>query len=344
MYRPEHEIRLRGSGRTDTGQLRDNNEDSIHLSIYDGQTGLAVVADGMGGAVAGEEASRIAVETVCQHLEDLLSLPRETDLHQDKPLIQRLKTAIEEANLNILAQANHHPKLKGMGTTITLALMHHNQAVLGHVGDSRAYLIDGMDGHIHQITSDHSFVQALVTAGHITEGEAEEHPMRNVLYRALGQANEIEVDLYLETLHSQDRLVLCSDGLTLHVRPHEIARIATDYDEPDAISDALIDLANKRGGRDNVSVVVLMFQADKPLDAITDSQTGDLGGNEDSQETFGPRENRDSGTLNAASPAANLAGGNATSDYASAGESDAPVTDPHPPAAGEGRDRSASEQ
>jgi hypothetical protein len=121
--------------------------------------------------------------------------------------------------------------------------------------------VDGDDGNITQITSDHSFVEALLAAGHITEEQALEHPMRNVLYRALGQAEDVDVDMYYSRLQIRDRMVLCSDGLTRHVRPHEIAELAMSDENPDVISQRLIDLANERGGEDNVSVIVILVEA-----------------------------------------------------------------------------------
>ncbi len=263
MFKPGRGIRLRSSGRSDTGQMRDNNEDSIHLWSHGEHIVLAVVADGMGGAVAGEEASRIAVESIEKGLINGAINP-DTYHHMDEDtLVKQLKISVRNANNNIIDQAQKRPELKGMGTTVTLAFIRNTYAIIGHVGDSRAYLVDGGDGHIMQVTSDHSFVQALVNAGHITEEEAEEHPMRNVLYRALGQSRDIEVDIYYEQLHVNDRLVLCSDGLTLHVKPQEIAQIALGQDDPDKIAESLIALANKRGGRDNVSVLVIKVEQDE---------------------------------------------------------------------------------
>jgi protein phosphatase len=269
--------------------MRDNNEDSIHLWSHGDHLVLAVVADGMGGAVAGEEASRIAVDTIKAGLTNNgLMHPDGYYVMDEDTLIKQLKTTVRNANNNIIDQAQKRPELKGMGTTVTLAFIRSTHVIIGHVGDSRAYLVDGGDGHIMQVTSDHSFVQALVNAGHITEDEAEEHPMRNVLYRALGQSRDVEVDVYYEQLHVGDRLVLCSDGLTLHVKPHEIAHIALGQDDPDKIAESLIALANQRGGRDNVSVLVVKVEQDETnigdeLDDIegefdtTPFQVGDLG-------------------------------------------------------------------
>ncbi len=257
MYGPEHGMRLRGSARSDTGQVRENNEDNVHLWTQDNLV-LAIVADGMGGAVAGEEASRIAVDTIQK------SLPQSDGtigLIDQDDLSDKLVEIIRRANMNIVQRALSQPELRGMGTTVTLAIVRNSQVTVAHVGDSRAYQIDGHDGSITQITSDHSFVEALLAAGHITREQAEDHPMRNVLYRALGQSEEIDVDLYFQRLHIGDRLVLCSDGLTRHVRPEEIAQLALGDENPEVISQKLIDLANKRGGEDNVSVIVVKLEA-----------------------------------------------------------------------------------
>lgn len=263
MFKPGHSIRLRGSALTNTGKVRDNNEDSVHLWVGNSQIMLAVVADGMGGAVAGEEASRIAIEAIQTGLTQNGAYPPEKyyKMPQEK-LVSHLTEAIRTANINIVDQAKRFPELKGMGTTVTLALIIDTDVVVGHVGDSRAYLVDGHSGDIDQITSDHSFVQALVAAGHISEEEAEDHPMRNVLYRALGQSPDLEVDVYYQQLRVGDRLVLCSDGLTLHVKPDEIADMALAQDEPEISSQQLVDLANQRGGRDNVSVIVVSVEED----------------------------------------------------------------------------------
>ncbi len=262
MYNPGQSVRLKGSARTNTGKVRDNNEDNVHLWTQDGNIALAVVADGMGGAVAGEEASRMAIEAIqtgLMAISDKLSTHNQATIEQTD-LADYLQAIIREANDYIVTQSNEHPELKGMGTTVTLAIIRNMQVVIGHVGDSRAYLVEGDTGNIEQITSDHSFVQALVAAGHITADEAEEHPMRNVLYRALGQTMDVDVDIYHENLRVGDRLVLCSDGLTLHLKPGEIAQLALAMEEPSDCSQQMIDLANQRGGRDNVSVIIIKVE------------------------------------------------------------------------------------
>ncbi len=232
MEYPQQGIRLRSSARTSTGQVRENNEDNIHLWTRENFV-LAVVADGMGGAAAGEEASRIAVESIKTGL--ALRDQDDTDKLaeiEDNVLTERLRDAIQTANMKIVEKAAGTPEMRGMGTTVTLAFVRATYAIVAHVGDSRAYLVDGEDHSITQITSDHSFVEALLAAGHITQEQADEHPMKNVLYRALGQADEVDIDMYYKRLHVGDRVILCSDGLTRHVKPAEIAELALVDFEP----------------------------------------------------------------------------------------------------------------
>lgn len=255
-------IRLRSSARTSVGQVRENNEDSVHL--WPGQQFvLAVVADGMGGAAAGEEASRMAIEAIQSGLslrtrdsiERISSMP-------DEDISEQLRDSIQQANLSIMQRAVDEPDMRGMGTTVTLAFVRGTDVMIAHVGDSRAYQVNNLTRKIRQITSDHSFVEALLAAGHITPEQALDHPMRNVLYRALGQTEDVDVDIYQSRLEVHDRLVLCSDGLTRHVKPEEIAEVALAEENPAKASKQLIDLANERGGEDNVSVIVILVEKD----------------------------------------------------------------------------------
>lgn len=262
---PNAAIRLRGSAVTNQGRVRQNNEDSVDLWTGDYFV-VGVVADGMGGAVAGEEASRIAVETIREQLTLDTKSPNNDASYHESDLGERLRESVRLANQNIVDAAHDNPELEGMGTTLTLAFARQNQVTLAHVGDSRAYMVDGQDGAILQLTADHSFVQALVDAGHITAAEADDHPMSNVLYRALGQDYDIDIDVYEDVqLHIGDRLVLCSDGLTLHVKPKEIAQCALATKDPEEIANTLIELALERGGRDNISVVVIIVDYDAEL-------------------------------------------------------------------------------
>jgi serine/threonine protein phosphatase PrpC len=273
MYGPGQSIRLRSSARTSKGRVRQNNEDSVHL-WGDEAFVLAVVADGMGGAVAGEEASRIAVETVQEQMVNGIYRKPDDYGHLDSyDLAEKLESAVKQANANILKRAIARPEFKGMGTTMTMAFARQSDVVLAHVGDSRAYFVDGHDGSISQLTADHSFVQALVDAGHITAEEAEDHPMKNVLYRALGQAPDVDIDVISDghLLHVGDRLVLCSDGLTLHVKTPEIGAIAMKDSDPNVISQRLIELANSRGGKDNISVIVIVVEGDGTARTTSDA-------------------------------------------------------------------------
>lgn len=274
----ERGIRLRSSARTSVGQVRENNEDTVHLWTNDIYA-LAVVADGMGGAAAGEEASRMAVEAIESGvMTDENRARAETGDLPDDFVVGKLQEAIRSGNISIMRKAATNPELRGMGTTVTLAFVRERQAIVAHVGDSRAYIVDGTTKQIRQITSDHSFVEALIAAGHITVEQAEDHPMRNVLYRALGQNEEIDIDLYETPVKPGDRIVLCSDGLTRHVRPSEIGELVLLNREPELACEALIDKANSRGGEDNISVVVVLVErdGDMPEDPASNESTLDL--------------------------------------------------------------------
>lgn len=258
MSEAEQRIRLRGGVCTSVGQVRENNEDNLHLWLRDAYV-LAIVADGMGGAAAGEEASRIAVETVEAGLLDAERLKFDT-MPEDLVRLE-LRAAIRDANMAIVNRAAGNPEFRGMGTTVTMAFVRGSRVIVAHVGDSRAYLVEGGSRQITQVTVDHSFVEALIAAGHLTQEQAEEHPMQHVLYRALGQNDDLDVDIYETRVHSGDRLVLCSDGLTRHVKPAEIAEIVLGTDDPSQAAQRLIDRANALGGVDNVSSVVLIIDS-----------------------------------------------------------------------------------
>ena len=267
----------RAAARSDVGQLRENNEDRVGLWARGGVV-LALVADGMGGAAAGEEASRLAMEAVQA---DFLGQARGSEILDALPedeIAEKLRVAVRRANRAVIHRTSEHPEFQGMGTTITLAFVRDRHAIFVHVGDSRAYLVKAREGWINQVTDDHSFVEALLAAGHITPEQAAIHPMRNVLCRALGQFDDADADIYARTLEEGDRVILCSDGLTRHVSAEEIAAIASDSEEPAAITQALVDLANARGGQDNVSVIALIMeraedrdQAERPEASLVDA-------------------------------------------------------------------------
>jgi protein phosphatase len=258
---PDQDFNLlvRVSARTSVGQVRTNNEDNVAVWALEGVI-VALIADGMGGAVAGEEASRLAAESVqATFLTNTEEGARLQFMGEDE-LATRLRQAIYDANQSVFERAVRDPSRKGMGTTSTLALVRGNRVMITHVGDSRAYLVDEQAGTITQVTIDHSFVEALVASGHITREQAQRHPMGHVLYRALGQSLELDVDYYARTLRGGDRFVLCSDGLTRHVSPEEIAEVVLGTSNPAEATLDLIDLTNQRGGEDNVSVIVIAMQ------------------------------------------------------------------------------------
>ena len=265
MQVPGRKRGLRSGSRTSVGQVRENNEDSIYVESSDDYV-LAIVADGMGGAVAGEEASRLAVEAIRENLANLVGDESDVKLKTEQ-IASKLRTAIRSGNESIVQRAANSPELRGMGTTVTMAYVRYTQAVIAHVGDSRAYVVS-MNSlpRVRQVTDDHSFVEALVSAGHLTHEEAEAHPMRNVLYRALGQTEELDVDIYHTRLRPGDRLILCSDGLTRHLKPNEIAENVLAETDPQSASDRLIELANARGGEDNISAIVVMVDGDYLMD------------------------------------------------------------------------------
>lgn len=255
-----NKISIHGSTLTNVGRVRGNNEDNVQVWAFDNFM-LALVADGMGGAAGGEEASRMAVDAI--QADFVETLPESARLQEitEEDIADKMRFALAKANQAVLERAARDHQLHGMGTTATLVLVHGTRAIFAHIGDSRAYMIDGTSQEIRRVTSDHSFVEALVSSGHLTPEQAADHPMRNVLYRALGQKPdaELEIDIYTHDLKIGDRIILCSDGLSRHVKDDEIAQMATSSDAPQAIARQLIALANERGGEDNVSVIVLIL-------------------------------------------------------------------------------------
>jgi protein phosphatase len=266
-------IRVEIFAKTDLGRTRDHNEDRFLVADLTRKTAslqpevrqhtigprgtLLVVADGMGGAAAGELASEMATDTIYDHL--LKSWNAEQEITPQR-FAYRLKEAVEVANASIHAHAKAHPEVRGMGTTTTAAGVLNDHLYLTQVGDSRAYLIRG--GQAHQITKDQSLMQRLVEAGELTEEEAAQSERRNIILQALGPDPKVKVDLTHQEVRRGDVLVLCSDGLSGQVKKEEIAKAVTDSSDLAAACDKLIALANERGGPDNITVVVARFDGD----------------------------------------------------------------------------------
>ena len=249
---------LRWGSATHEGQLRTQNEDHVLAA-----EGLFVVADGMGGHLAGEVASEIAV----QRLQADLTRVDGDELAE----LDRLVNAISTANREIFDNAQDDPEHAGMGTTITaiavVADPHDDEAfAVANVGDSRIYVL--RHGRLRQVSVDHSFVQELVAEGAITRDEARYHPRRNIVTRALGIEPFVRVDSWRMPIIRGDRFVLCSDGLSDEVPDDQIEEILTQFaDDPQAAADALVEAANLSGGRDNISVVVVeVLSGDDPPD------------------------------------------------------------------------------
>jgi protein phosphatase len=228
---------------TDVGRRRDHQEDAfVTFETEDGGLVL-VVADGMGGHLAGEVASAMAIEILQRELTQPTADPAGA-----------LRAAIERANQEIWQEAERDTEKAGMGSTIVVAIVVGGQAYLANAGDSPAYLV--RDGQTEQVTRDHGFVAEQVEAGTIREEDADHHPYRHILTRCLGAEPEVEVEVYPpRELQSGDVLVLCSDGLTEHVRKREVAALVAS-DDPTVVAQGLVDVANQRGGHDNITVVV----------------------------------------------------------------------------------------
>lgn len=247
------DIYLEMAGVTDTGCKRENNEDYIQL-VPD--HGLCVVADGMGGHLAGEVASKIAVtgtiEQICMGLEYQNNQHR--GVTTALPLRRLMKAAIEDTNSAITIQAEHNKSQAGMGTTIVVLLFRDNWFVLGNVGDSRGYRL--RDGELRQLSEDHSLVQDMVKRGVMSKQDAATSPKRGLLLQALGNP-EVEPSFTSGCPLAGDCFLLCSDGLTEVVDDKQIRKILTRHDNPEDAAQVLVDTANKKGGPDNISVCVV---------------------------------------------------------------------------------------
>jgi len=269
-------MRVSAYGTTDHGRKRAQNQDKVlcyTLSEDGNPLGLYAVADGMGGQNAGEVASQIAVETL---QEDLLSFMNQSlgrqnggdealttrlspeDLDSDAPslsMVDALTASIQRSNLRIREHGTLHPECAGLGSTLTIAMIIGNLALVANIGDSRTYMV--RQGAITSLTQDHSLVRTLVNQGLITEEDIYSHPHRNLIYNALGTRVEANADITVQRLQTGDILVLCSDGLWEMVRDEEIRILAETLEDPELAAFSLVDLANANGGVDNISVVIV---------------------------------------------------------------------------------------
>lgn len=297
-------LKLTAADKTDVGKQREQNEDSVYKRIEtssDGDRGLFIVADGMGGYQAGEVASRLAVETISKAIDDVhffkpiqdqttikLALPptpidpdatvtmtpvkpmeqneklQQTVKLPETPVAKRIEDqfthAIQEANTAIVKYGERKTAARGLGCTVTAVLIQDNQAYVANVGDSRTYLL--RKGKLKPITKDHSLVARLVEANQIEPEDVYSHPQRNLIYRSLGAGHKtVEVDVFHQTLHPDDTLLLCSDGLWEMVRGEDLLKELNEKTSPQKICDTLIDMANANGGEDNITAVVIHVSA-----------------------------------------------------------------------------------
>ena len=239
------------AGKTDVGRVRQENQDDYRAGELPGCAVWALVCDGMGGAKGGREASQGACNVIENFFQEQYA---QCGAGQEEPF---LKKALLYANRFVFQKAAHEEALAGMGTTAVCALVRSGNVYLCHAGDSRAYLI--RDGKLTQLTHDHSYVQELVDCGTITEEEAEHHPQKNIITKALGVDYRLEPEFTAAKLKREDRLLLCTDGLTNMVPVEEMEKLlaqGTFYDLPDR----LIEAANAHGGSDNITALLLAVE------------------------------------------------------------------------------------
>ena len=239
------------AGKTDVGRVRQENQDDYRAGELPGGAVWALVCDGMGGAKGGREASQGACNVIENFFQEQYA---QCGAGQEEPF---LKKALLYANRFVFQKAAHEEVLAGMGTTAVCALVRSGNVYLCHAGDSRAYLI--RDGKLTQLTHDHSYVQELVDCGTITEEEAEHHPQKNIITKALGVDYRLEPEFTAAKLKREDRLLLCTDGLTNMVPVEEMEELlaqGTFYDLPDR----LIEAANAHGGSDNITALLLAVE------------------------------------------------------------------------------------
>lgn len=253
-------MRVRAAARSDVGRHRTNNEDTY---FADEQLGLFVVADGLGGHASGEVASRLAVETISQQMARWAAgggapPAMGAAVGGGPEAATHLANSIRFANQVIHETANCTPRYQGMATTVVAALVADGRVILGHVGDSRIYRV--RDRKLEQLSRDHSLVREQVALGLISEDEAAVSPQRHVVTRALGMEPKVQVDVQVQEIQEGDTLLLCSDGLSDMVdEPVMLEAVVQAGDDLEAACSALVELANARGGRDNITAVLVQF-------------------------------------------------------------------------------------
>lgn len=245
------------SAKTDVGVKRSHNEDWI---VQDQELGLYIVCDGMGGHAAGEVASQHVCQSLMKYFRNKEYELKETEQHPDK--IKLLKELVREgvmlANAELFSLAQNDPTRQGMGTTLVMGLVRNRDAVIAHVGDSRAYI--SRSNELHQITEDHSLVNEMVKNGIVSKDKAHGHPQANVITKAMGIHKLVIPDIISLELMPQDRLLLCSDGLYEYFSQEQLKHFLKELGDIDKINQRFIDMANDRGGKDNISSILVQFE------------------------------------------------------------------------------------
>lgn len=250
---------MEASFKSDVGKVREVNEDAGGIYFNRSKQMLAMIADGMGGHKAGDVASQL----VSNHLKELWE---NTDRFETEEEIGTwLEEAIIKTNEHVLSESKNDCEFLGMGTTVVGAVFLNDVVVVAHVGDSRLYYITEND--IVQITEDHSFVQELLKTGEITEEEAEVHPKRNVLLRAVGTEEDVTVDINSFKVEDQSYILICSDGLSNKLSPEDLMTVVHSNQTLEEKIDELITIANERGGEDNISVILVKSSRKKAGEA-----------------------------------------------------------------------------
>ena len=240
---------IKAYAKSDVGKVREINEDSYYISESLDEVQLYIIADGMGGYNGGEIASSLAIKSAKNYIENNFA---QADKDKES-IIQLVASSLEYANMVVYEKSKENKELNGMGTTLDICLIYNNKAYIGHIGDSRIYRI--RKTFIRKLTTDHSYVQKLVKDGTITKEEAEVHPKKNMLLKALGCNAFVEPDVAVKGFLKEDILLISSDGLTNMVKQDDIFQIATGNIEK--APQRLVDLANENGGMDNITVVII---------------------------------------------------------------------------------------
>lgn len=244
---------MKGQFLTDQGKVRSHNEDAGGIFYNLAGQFLAIIADGMGGHQAGDVASHMAISLMEEHWkkQEGLQSPEETE--------NWLSEVISEINHSIYSYGLEKPECQGMGTTVVVTVCTEEFVTIAHIGDSRCYMLSGTG--FSQVTEDHSLVNELVRSGHISKDDAKEHPRKNVVLKALGTEEQISADVETMSWEQGNKLLLCSDGLTDKVSDEELGELISSDNDLHEIGGNMIKLANDRGGEDNISIILIHYDA-----------------------------------------------------------------------------------